>query len=90
MDTVYVFGLFLSLESLLNEEREEHSKISLETAFSVRVKQQVTLTHGLLWLSNTMGLMGSAMDNQKHLAIKPNNTNKYKQTRQALTSLQKL
>lgn len=40
----------------------------------------VTLTHGPLWLSNTRGLMGNTTDNQKHLAIKANNTNTYKQT----------
>lgn len=46
--------------------------------YSVPVKQQVALTHGLLPPLNTIGLMGSTMDNQKHLVIKPNNANNYK------------
>lgn len=64
----------------MNEDSGEHGEIPLESEFSVYIKQQVMLTHGLLWLSNTKGLMGNTKDNQKHLAIKPNNTNKYKQT----------
>lgn len=47
-----------------------------EREFSVCVTEHVTLTNALLRFSNTIGLMGSTTDNQKHLAIKPNNTNK--------------
>lgn len=58
---------------------EDGGQSSLESERRVREKQPVVLTHGLLWLSNTVRLMGSTKDNQKHLSI---NTNKYKQAPQ--------
>lgn len=69
----------------MNKNREQHGEVSPgKKEFNIHAKHQVTLTHGLLGLSDTIGLMGSTMDNQNHLAIKPNNTNKYRQTLQKL------
>lgn len=64
----------------MSEEGGEQT--SLESEPRVRGKQPVVLTHGLLRLSNTMKLMESTKDNQKHLSI---NTNKYKQAPQTAT-----
>lgn len=75
-------SMFSSLWIMTEWMRTERKMERVPSRESLVLNQWVKLTHGLLWLSHTGGLMGNTTDNQKHLAIKPNNTNKYKQTQQ--------